>query len=331
MPTIDYAGLSDFNFQDPTFVATLQADLVDALKFYSSGAMGEIPNLTGTETGNHVEFAQYETIAGGMTQSIAGTANDVEDFGDYINRAARITRHKTIGVDNFVNNIAGKDPMSEISRQVANVTAKEMQKSAIKMLQGIYTTAASALSTGSEFNSGVISSPAVLGAKQLLGDAQSKLTAALMNSKVWTDAVGLGLTQTGTLVANDVYRSGIVGKLLGMDAYADDTLESNGGVYPTYFLAKNAIGYKMFRWVRRNAMGELVTSPGIDIEFMRDANTGAGRDAIIIRISYIVHFNGFAFNSSVSNPTDAQLATDTNWTLTADDVKKINGVQLLTL
>lgn len=333
--TTDYGVLTDFNYNDESYQRELQAEIVDQIAFQSSGLLTETNVIQADAQGDYAVVTQYPTIADTPQRlTTAGTLN-VNDFSDYKQRAAWLTRGDAWGIDNLVNVIAKKDPIDELTRQLANVIAKAVQTTAINVLAGIMATAlASTHSTGATFAGSTINYNAVLGAKQLLGDAQQSLVAGVANSKIINDAVQLNIAEFAAgLVGNEAAMTGKLATLAGMTMFMEDALTISTDIYNTYLGAKGAVGYKFDNWVRRKAdgSGEVVTASKVDIEFDRDPYTGGGIDILIFRMKYLVHPFGMQYDDTGGvNPTDATLATGTSWTKVADDDRKIKIVQLRT-
>lgn len=331
----DYALISDFNYNDEAFQAELQAEIVDKLAFQSSGLLQEATIMQNGEAGDYVVVTQYPTVADSIQRLVTNTDINVYDFNDYKQRAAWLTRGNAFGAENLINVIAKKDPIAEIIRQTSNMVAKAVQDSAINVLTGIMATAlASTHSTGNTYEGSTISYPAVLGAKQLLGDSQNQLTVAVANSKVVNNAVALNIaTFPAGNVGNDAARSGVVPQMAGLNVWMEDALTVSTGVYSTYLAAPGALVYKFDSWTRRasDGSGRIVSSPMVDFEFYRAPLTGGGTDIFVFRIKYLVHPLGMQYDDTGGvNPTDATLATGTSWTKVADDDRKIKLVQLRT-
>lgn len=330
--TTDYGLITDFNYNDESFQDQLMAEIVDKLAFQSSGLLQEAATIK-DDAGDYVVITQYPTVADGIQRIVSNTDLNVYDFSDYKQRAAWMTRGNAWGVEDLVNVIAKKDPIAEIVRQVSNMVAKAVQDSAINALTGIMATElATTHSTGNTYAGGTISYPAILGAKQLLGDSQQQLTIAVGNSKVFNDMAGVDINVFPAGIGNEAARSGASLRLAGMNGWMEDALTVSAGVYSTYFAAPGAVVFKFGGWERRasDGSGRLVKSM-IDFEFDRAALTGGGTDIFIFRVKYLVHPLGMQYDATGgTNPTDAVLATGTSWTKVADDNRKIKVVQLKT-
>ena len=333
MATFDAAALADFSFQSDVFQDTLQAELVDVLNLQTSGILVNGAGIISPESGEYQSIPQYDTLSGAADQIVTNTENDTNDFGDYKMRAPWLQRNKIWGVENLVSVVAGKDPMTEIARQLANFWAREFQTTAINVINGCFATAlASTHSTGTDYSGQTIGIDGVLAAKQKLGDMQLELTRAISHSKVINQAVKNSIGSYGnTQMGNDLFLSGNLPQIAGMATWMNDSFSATGDVYPTYFSAPGQIVFAVRPWSRRDVNGQAVNSQSVDVEYERKPNIGGGTDVLHTRASFLVHLNGMYYNSATTNPTNVQLATGTNWTKAADDDKKIKIVQLKTL
>lgn len=334
MATNDPGVLTDFNFNAEAFQDTLQAELVDKLAFQSSGILSDGSSLIDRSAkGQFVDVPQFETLADDMTQVVSATDIDVNDFADYKMRGVWVEREAAWGIESLVQTITGKDPLGEIARQIATKVAKTIQTTAINVLNGIFAVElASTHSTGTTYSGAKADYTSILGAKQLLGDSQMKLNKAIANSKVVSDLVALNMAQfPNTALATQAAISGTLPMIAGMQTWMEDAITAVSSVYSTYFSAPGQLLYVVGDWNRRDLNGNPVRSAGIDVEYSRKPQTGGGQDLIYVRVKYLVHPAGMQYNSATANPTDAQLATGSNWTKVVDDDRKIRIVEMKTL
>jgi hypothetical protein len=333
MATFDAAALADFSFQSDVFQDTLQAELVDALNLSTSGILVSGGGIIQPDSGDYQSIPQFDTLSGSADQIVTNTENDTNDFGDYKMRSPWLQRNKIWGVENLVAVVAGEDPMTEIARQLANFWAREFQATAINVITGSFATAlASTHSTGTDYSGQTIDIGGVLAAKQKLGDMQLSLTRAIANSIVINHAVKNNVgTYGNTQLGADMFLSGNLPQIAGMATWMDDSFTGTSDVYSSYFSAPGQVVYSLRPWKRRDVNGQPVQSEMVDVEYERKPNIGGGTDVLHTRASFLIHLNGMYYNSATTNPTNAQLATGSNWTKVADDDKKIKIVQLNTL
>jgi hypothetical protein len=333
--------LANIDFNSSTWKDIVLGEFTQKLGLLSSGLLMDAGSaIDSLDKGYTVTMPHWDTLSGEMdviTTSLTTTVNSLATYKDI---AVWCEREKAWGADQMVRVVSGADPAAEVARQIAEYLANELHKIAINVLAGVFSVElATSHSTGTQFSGANIDIAGVQAARLLQGDNMENLKIALLNSKPYSDALLSGLI-TNTVVqgvANEQYRSGMVGQLLGMNPVMTDKLTATASVYPSYFGAPGAMVYK-FRErpvssetnanITRVSVGGLI----FDIEKHRVALTAGGQDVLIIRFSGLAHVPGVQWDGTVvSNPTNTQLATASSWTKVATDNKLIRIVQLNTL
>lgn len=333
--------ITQIDFNSSAFKDIMLGVFTDKLGLLSSGILQTVPDavISSQDKGYTVSIPHYNTISGDSDQITTGLTTTVNALATYKDIGVWAEREKAWGADQMIRVIAGADPMAEVARQVGEYLAVEAHKQAMSTITGVFATElATTHSTGGDFAGAEIEPGGVLAAKQKLGDNQDQLTEAVMNSKVYQDALknGLIVNQVNN-VSNDFYRTGMIGKMLGMNTTMSDKLTATSSVYPTYFAAPGAVIYKYRERpvsVETNANITRISVGGIiaDLEKHRVALTAGGQDVLILRYSLLTHVPGVQFDGTVAtNPTNTQLATATSWTKVATDDKLIKIVELKTL
>ena len=257
----------------------------------------------------------FEDLTGESEQIIESvdlTDNKITSNEDV---ACIIRRAKMWSATDLSAALAGKDPMRAIAGLVANFWVKDMQKELIAILKGIFGTAedvdagtketrlASNLldiseKTGDSANWSVNS---FIDAQQLLGDAQSQLTAVVMHSATWSCLKKLELIKTERQsidLSFDTYQ--------GKRVIIDDGCPVEKGVYTTYLFGQGAI-----------ALGNGSPVGFVATETDRDKKKGSGVDYLINRKTYIMHPRGIRFTNTnvekTEGPSREELADPTNW------------------
>lgn len=335
-------NLTNIDFNSSTWKDIFAGEFTDRLGFLTSGALAGVNDsvISPDDKGYTVTIPHWSTLSGDadvITSSLTTTVNSLATYKDI---GVWCEREKAWGADQLVKVVSGADPAAEVARQMAQYVANEVHKQAMNTLAGVFSVElATTHSTGGEFAGATISNDGILTAKQKLGDNQDQLTIALMNSKVYQDALRDGIiTNTITGIANEQFRTGMIGQMLGMTPTMTDKLTATATVFPSYFAAPGAMIYK-FRnrptSVQTNAVISRINANGIiaDIELYRNSLTAGGQDILIMRYSALTHVPGVQYDGSgtSTNPTNAQLATAANWTKVATDDKLIKIVELKTL
>jgi hypothetical protein len=298
-----------------------QTTLRDA--FLSSGVVQPMAELNATEGGDYINVPFFK----------ANLTGDFEVLTDSSSLTpGKITADKQVGVvlhrgrafesRDLAALAAGADPMAAIGAKVADYIANQRQKDLIKCLEGVFGGLTS--NTGAAFidlsfdKSGMTA----LGPRQcakaraLLGDQGDKLTAVAMHSAIYYDLVERkaidyvtnaeargGGTVTATpdpVFAGSIggaYENPTVPTYMGLRVIVSDDLAPTSTNYPVYFFTAGAIG-----------SGEQM---GLNTETDRDIL--AKSDAMSIDLHYCYHPIGSRYAATTANPTQAQLATITNW------------------
>lgn len=211
--------------------------------------------------------------------------------------------------------LAGSDPMAAIGDLVAGFWARDRQKELIAILNGVFgsytdtdsktvTPLASHIldiTSASSAAAKKISASAFIDACQLLGDAQSELTAVAMHSATKAYLKKLNLIETerdSNSVEFDTYQ--------GRRVIVDDGCPVDSGTYTTYLFGNGAFAYG-----NGSPVGHVPT------ETDRDKKKGSGVDYLINRNAFILHPRGIkwtdAVRSKIETPTRAELSDAQNW------------------
>lgn len=211
--------------------------------------------------------------------------------------------------------LSGKDPMMAIGDLVAGFWARDKQKELIAILNGVfgsYTDSESKtvtplgdhildISKSKTAAAQIIEGKSFVDACQLLGDAQSQLTAVAMHSATKSYLRKLDLIETvkaSSELEFDTYQ--------GRRVIVDDSCPVADGVYTTYLFGDGAIAYG-----EGNPVGHIAT------EIDRDKKKGSGVDYLINRSAFILHPRGIRWTNTVranvETPTRTELANAQNW------------------
>lgn len=257
----------------------------------------------------------FEDLTGESEQIIENV--DLEDNKITSNKdmACIIRRAKMWSATDLSAALAGIDPMGAIAGLVANFWVRDTQKELIAILKGIFgmaedvdagtkeTRLASNLLDISEKtgDSANWTASSFIDAQQLLGDAQSQLTAVVMHSATWSYLKKQNLIETehpSIDVSFDTYQ--------GKRVIIDDGCPVDEGVYTTYLFGEGAI-----------ALGNGSPAGFVATEVDRDKKKGSGVDYLINRKTYIMHPRGVSFTNTevekTEGPSRLELANPKNW------------------
>jgi hypothetical protein len=331
--------ITDVKFASEIFASTFRAAFTNKLELLNSGVLLNLPEelVSSNSTGYTVAVPRWNVLSGDADKIVDGLTTTINGLTDFKDVAAWMEREKAWGADEMVKVISGKDATQEIARMLGEYWANQLHKSAVNHLTGVFTTslASTHVYNATATTDKLISKENVLRVKGKLGDSAPYLTNVLMNSSIYLDAIRNQLITDGGYT-DAISQTGKIEMLLGSKTFQTDTLEATAGVYPTYFAAQGAMGFK-FRNRGKNTQSNqnfFTISVGgiiIDVELYRNSISNGGIDALISRVSYLTHVPGVQFDGTVaSNPSDTELATGTTWTKVQTDNKLIPIVQLLT-
>lgn len=241
----------------------------------------------------------------------------------------RLMRNKAWKSSDLAAELAGSDPAQAIARSTGRYWVRQMQSSVVSTMRGMFgtggplATSHSAGSTTTQLNQ-----TAMVSAIAKLGDAGDELTAVAMHSTVYYALMNLDLivpasstSQLDTRLSRETLE---LPTYLGRPVIKDDRLPvdltagpSGVPVYHTYFFGTGAFAY--------------ASAPNVKNPVETDRDSLLGLDILINRTQYMVHPNGLAWvgNPAGSSPTNAELATGTNWQKVFSDDRNIKITRLL--
>lgn len=320
--------LANLDFDSEVFKDLVSGYFTHRLALLNS-LLVEAPDelISPNSTGYTVAIPNVDTISGDSDQITTSLTTTVNAAGTWKDIGAWVEREKAWGADQIIKTVTGYDIVDEVAKQLGEYWAGELHASAVSVLTGVFGSALT--STHSKDDSGnTINLTGLSDAKQLLGDNQDELTAIVMNSKVYNDAVKDGIIYQENTIGG-IRESGVVNKILGLVPYITDKLAVSAGVYSSYLGKPGSMIFKFRKRQRFNLTNAEVYDLGfIEVEKYRVSGTAGGQDVLISRASFLAHVPGVQFDGTVtSNPTNTELATSTTWTKVADDDKKIKLVQ----
>lgn len=267
---------------------------------------------------NNAEFDRLASEAAPMHnmpffEDLTGESENVVEGADLT--ANKITSSKDVSVTirraamwsatDLSAALAGSDPMQAIANLVAGYWARDLQKTLIHILKGVFAASTMAdhvmdisAQSGAKAN---ISAAAFIDALQMLGDAQGQLTAVAMHSatKAWLKKQNLITTERDSnSVEFDTYQ--------GRRVIVDDGCPVSAGTYTTYIFGAGAV-----------ALGNGNPVGFVPTETDRDKKKGSGVDYLINRRTFILPPRGIAWQNAakehVESPSNAELETASNW------------------
>jgi len=312
-----------------------QTTLLNA--FISSGVVQPLAELNQSEGGgDYVTVPHWSANLSGDAEVLSDSASLTPgNIAADKQRAVVLHRGRAWGVRELAKLASGSDPMAAIGNKVASYVAYQQQKDLIASLNGVFGAVGTA-NTGAAFinqsfdagGSGEtpLTPRHVAKARALLGDQGDKLSVMAVHSAVFYDlverrsidyvtaaearATALGTTQDAFAgsVAPAYTNDASVPFYMGMRVIVSDDLPTSGSgsatKYGTFFFTPGSV-----------ASG---TQQGLKTEVDRDILALA--DYMAVSWHNIFHPVGAQYQTAGgANPSQATLATKTNWTKVFSD------------
>lgn len=219
--------------------------------------------------------------------------------------AVVVHRGKVFGATDLSGELAGDDPMRVIGDRFAAYWQREMQTALINTLAGCMGTTVSGYSMAANTldisaisgAAGVFDADSFLDACQKLGDAQDSLAGCAVHSATYNLMLKADLID----FVKPSDGSDSIATYLGKRVIVDDNMPVSSTTYTSLLFGPGAIGY---------AEGNVKNGT----EVGREPLQSGGTDYLVNRRRFVMHPRGIRWAGNVSpSPTNAQLATTTNW------------------
>lgn len=304
---------SDLKIYEPEFNAGFNEAIFLNSNIFNQSSNGAISLVTQVHPGNYIKDAYFQQISNltqrqDITSTAAATAakmTEVEEVG--------VKLHRRIGpVDMTLKafNMAGlQTPKGSmvLGRQIGDSVLKRMASDALIAAKAAVLGQTALINdiTAAATKTGNFSALNATRAKW--GDQMNKLAAWIMNSKVFTDTVGDGMSNYGfDSVAGVLVANGQMGAFLGAGVVVTDNANlinatPNPDQYYSLGLSKGAVT------VRQSELQNIVV----------ELHSGSEQLYLTVQGEYAntVSVDGFAWDitNGGANPSDSALATTTNW------------------
>lgn len=290
--------------------------------FFQSGIAAALPEVGANfPTGGKTVNMPFWNDLSGDSVVIDDTTNlTISNITSGQDEAVVVHRGKVFGATDLSAELAGDDPMRVIGDRFAAYWQREMQTALINTLAGAmgttvsgYSMAANTLNISAISGAaGVFDADSFLDACQKLGDAQDALAGCAVHSATYNLMLKADLIDF--IKPSDA--ADAVPTYIGKRVIVDDNMPVSGAAYTTYIFGPGAIGY---------AEGNVKNGA----EVGREPLQSGGTDYIVNRRRFVMHPRGIRWAGNVSpSPTNAQLATTTNWNRVYDQ-KKIRIVRFI--
>jgi hypothetical protein len=222
--------------------------------------------------------------------------------------------------------LSGDDPMKEIAKQVSSYWGKMSKNHLISVLNAAFDPTSGPLKDTHRLQVGVTTGDKVqmahnhvVNAAALLGDMMEEFDCIVMHSKQYADAINANMVSFP--YTYDPKNTNLRGKgqFMGLDIIVTDNLPVDASVadyplYTSYLMKKGCMYYGMQK--------EIMTENDRDILALQDV--------LATSMHFVPHLKLVKWNVTDTNPSNAALATPTNWQKIAEDDKFIGAVALIT-
>jgi hypothetical protein len=321
--------LAGVPFIPQLFLEYQQEEIQDRNALVSSGLMV-------TNSAIQAEFAKGgKTIDLPFFGDLSGDSEILSDTqglnpasltGD-LQTGVRNMRGRAWKASDLAGELSGSDPMQATARRTGQYWVRDMQKTAIAVMQGLFTTGGPlATSHAVGGTSTQLAQSAMVDGIAKLGDAGNELTGIMMRSPIYYALMKMDLIVPATTTSQLDTRLSTqrleLGTYLGRPVFVDDTLPYEPGagtggadVHHTYFFGPGAFAY-----ANAPAKNPLET----------DRDKLMGIDYLINRTHYLIHPNGISWvgNAAGNAPTNTELSTGTNWSKVFVDNRNIRITRL---
>lgn len=204
--------------------------------------------------------------------------------------------------------LSGDDPMNAIAQLVAAYWARDMQRTLLATLSGVFKAPTMSSKvydiTGRDGDAGTINARTFIDATQLMGDAKSSLTGVMMHSAVETELIKQDLIE----YVPQSEQGKPIGYFLGKRVTVDDSMyyDAETGQAEMYIFGSGAI-----------ALGNGSHPRIIQTEVDRNPLAFSGEEALINRKIFILHPRGVKWNEggvASTFPTNAEIDVAARWT-----------------
>lgn len=327
----DIASLTRLATSAP-FAAYLQEQIFLQSRMIRSGIIATSPALTAS-TGTRIEAPFFKPL--NPVEEIMTSGNDWGTSGEghfTFQKIQATTQYASIthrgfayAVDKLSRLTTGEDALSVLASQLVPAMDKLRTVKFISQMEGLLGTGGPLNSTNS-LNKSVTTGAAeanyltagnVIEARYKLNERQADITTIVMHSLVAAYLEQLGfLAYSGDRAG--VNRSQQIGIFANLNVVVDDQCPIIG----TSGQQRQFVCYL-------GGPGVMIEGDQIPMEIEPDRNAPSKQDGIIIDYHHVQHVPGTSWNASFDNPTNAQLATGSNYSLAYSDARLIPAVRLI--
>jgi hypothetical protein len=306
----------------------MQEQTADKSALFQSGIIRTSDELTSLAQGggSTVNMPFFQDLNGDsevLSDTSPLTVNKITTGKDV---AVKHYRGKVWGANDLAQALSGADPMAAIAGLVGAWWARDMQKTLISTLKGMF--AATTMATTHVHNIAIEDGVAATSANKItaettidafdkLGDETNALNAIAMHSKLYNSLLKQNLIEFIQFSEQGQQISQYLGRTVIIDDNMPRVAGSTSGYkYTSYLFGAGSV-----------AFGE--GNPNVPVETDRDSLQGD--DYLVNRREFILHPVGVKWKGTAAgaSPTNTELATGTNWERVYE-VKNCRVISLVT-
>ena len=279
-------------------------------ELWTSGIVQDVADLAGfvANGGNIINLPFWQDLTGrSELVSATGLQLAVNPIQAAQDAAAVFARGKAWGTNNLAAALSGGNPAAAIRELVAGWWARDMDMTALLMIQGVFKSASMAANvhdiSALVGDAARINGSSFIDATQVLGDAKSRVTGIIMHSAVEAAFAKLPGQLEYVRLSEAEPR---VPFLQGKRVIVTDQLPTSGSgadmIFDTYLFGAGALGYA-------NGTGTRVTKAAVAQDELAD------EEYIINRRHFVLHPRGVRFvgTPTAAGPDDTTLADGASW------------------
>jgi hypothetical protein len=319
-----YTSITDI-IEPTIFNAYLQEVTAEKSYFLNSGIAGPAPQLTAEmeakgKAGGVINVPYWGDLTGDDEVVNDDTTLDVAAASTFQDKAIMCLRGKGWGNNDLAGLFAGSDPAQAIANRLVAYWDRRYQVALTNLLSGVLgaaTMTGNVYDISGEGTLNYFTGEALIDAQGILGDAQDSLGSVAMHGKTYTTLKKLNLID----FIPDAEGKPTIAVYMGKPITVDDKLPTSGEgaatIYSTYLFGSAPVVFNE------------IQVPGWSMETDRDIL--AANDVMVTRKAFCMHVPGVMWlgqSLAGDSPTNAELATTTNWQKVAEN-KNIKVIEFL--
>jgi hypothetical protein len=319
IPVVQSRYMAEGYFSNSKLQQLMASGLFDVATLESvidkGGDYAQVPLKVQADDFTHVVLASDETLTTSPTRITTNNSKYPVLWDASQKGLTEIDRIRT-----------NEDWIADLSMSAGNKAAKRTIKQLDRVLKACLTAQSAHIKDITAATTKTVNVEALLDTKTLLGDQSQDLSIMLVHSKAINNlykqlGAGSGYA-SNAVVAGEMIRNGALNTILGVGTIvvSDDLTKDYGSgssagtdTYWTYMFRPGAV-YHAYQ------------EAPIFHEFV-DSRSPSTLITLTWRMGYVVGPHGFAWGST-GNPTDSDLGTSGNWSVTTEDHRNIGVVAL---